>query len=242
VRATCEDVIDRATWGSLLAEAAAEGAGQPRRICLLCTEALGVNGAGISMVTPTGNRGVVCATDEVSALVEQLQFTLGEGPCVDAVSTGAPVLIGDLADRTGFALERWPAFLEATDAVGVRALFAFPLRVGAVRLGAMDMYRTTPGELPAAELSAALLAADAAALSLLHLDGDGSDFLAALHGGAAYQLQVHQATGMVMAQLGVSVEVALLRLRARAFASGRSVQDLAQDVIDRRTRFSPEDL
>jgi hypothetical protein len=234
-------VVDRAAWHRLLAEAAAEGADQPRRICQLCTVALDVTGAGISMVTATGNRGVVCATDDVSASIEQLQFTLGEGPCVDAVSSGAPVLIPDLDDAGDFARERWPAFLSSAAAGGARALFAFPLRIGAVQLGAMDLYRATPGELPEADLAAALLAADAAALSLLHLDAGERDVLGGSDGGAAYQLQVHQATGMVMVQLQVGVEEALVRLRARAFASGVPLQVLAQDVLARRTRFSPED-
>lgn len=234
-------MIDRAAWGAVLADAAAEGAGQLRRLCQLSAEIIDVAGAGISMVTAAGNRGAVCSTDATSARIEQLQFTLGEGPCVDAVANGAPVLIADLADRTGFAYGRWPVFLDATEAAGVRAVFAFPLRIGAIGLGALDLYRTTPGELSASGLAGALLAADAAAMSLLHVAGDGSDFLAAVDGGAAYQLQVHQATGMVMAQLDVPVDEALVRLRARAFATGRALPDLAQDVIDGRIRFSLED-
>ena len=235
-------MVDQGRWAGLLAEAAAEGDAQPRRISELCVEMLGVTGAGISMVTTSGNHGVVCATDEVSAKIEDLQLTLGEGPCIDSVSGGSPVLISDLGARGDFSGERWPAFLEGAGAAGVRAVFAFPLRIGAISVGAMDLYRDEPGDLAGDELPAAFMAADAAAHALLHLDNhaDGtttgaSDF------GTAYHPQVHQATGMVQVQLGVSTNEAFVRLRARAFATNRSLFALAGDVVDRRIRFSTED-
>lgn len=234
-------MLDRAAWAELLAGAPEGGSEQPQRVCRLCADVLDIDGAGISLVTSIGNRGVVCASDEVAGQIEQLQFTLGEGPCVDAVSFGAPVLIPDLSDDAALVTTRWPSFLTAAGAAGVRAIFAFPLNVGGISLGAMDMYRQAPGELPGAHLSAALLAADAAALSLLHLSAGSTDFLGSTQGGAAYQLSVHQATGMVQVQLGVSTQEALVRLRARAYASGRPLPELAQDVIDRRERFTLED-
>jgi hypothetical protein len=203
---------------------------------------LGVTGAGISMVTATGNHGVVCATDDVSAKVEDLQLTLGEGPCVDSVRDGIPVLIPDLTARSDFSIERWPAFIEGARAVGVRAVFAFPLRIGAINIGAMDLYRTKPGDLETDELPAALMAADAAADALLHLDiprdaarDDRPDYR------TAYHPQVHQATGMVQVQLGVPTNEAFVRLRARAFGTGQALVDLAGDVVARRIRFSTED-
>jgi hypothetical protein len=194
------------------------------------------------MVTATGNHGVVCATDDVSAKVEDLQLTLGEGPCVDCVRDGIPVLIPDLTERTDFSIERWPAFIEGAGAVGVRAVFAFPLRIGAINIGAMDLYRDKPGDLESDELPAALVASDAAADALLHLDiprdgarDDRPDY------GTGYHPQVHQATGMIQVQLGVPTNEAFIRLRARAFATGRTLLDVAGDVVARRTRFSTED-
>ena len=233
-------MVDQGRWAGLLAEAAAERDAQPRRISELCVEMLGVTGAGISMLTTSGNHGVVCATDEVSAKIEDLQLTLGEGPCIDSVRGGAPVLISDLGALVEFSGERWPAFLEGAGRAGVRAVFAFPLRIGAINVGAMDLYRDEPGDLAADELSAALMAADAAAHALLDHPPDAtaagaSDF------STVYHPQVHQATGMVQVQLGVSTNEAFVRLRARAFAINRSLVDLAGDVVDRRIRFSTED-
>jgi GAF domain-containing protein len=203
---------------------------------------LSITGAGISMVTKTGNRGVVCSTDEVSARIEDLQFTLGEGPCVDAAEFGAPVMVPDLRTLDDIAVDRWPAFIEGAGAAGVRAVFAFPLRIGAINLGVLDAYRREPGPLRDSQLRAALLAADAAALALLHIDTAGDDLFSD-HSDArsSYQLQVHQATGVVQVQLGVPTEEAFLLLRARAFALGRPLVDVATDVVARRLRFSVED-
>jgi hypothetical protein len=233
---------DLDAWARWVADAAAEQASLPKQICHLCVGTLGITGAGISMVTSAGNRGVVCATDDVSARIEDLQFTLGEGPCVDAVEMGAPVLVPDLTRPDDVAVERWPAFMEAATAAGVRAVFAFPLRIGAINVGALDMYRSGVGEMASVQLHAALMAADTAAVALVHLDTarDGT-FADDVEARSTYQLQVHQATGVVQVQLGVTTEEAFLMLRARAFALGRPLVDVATDVIERRLRFSVED-
>lgn len=219
-----------------------ERSSQPKRICDLCVRGLGVTGAGISMVTKEGNHGIVWATDEVSARIEELQLTLGVGPCVDAVATGAPVLVPDLAGDENVDLARWPAFTASAADAGVRAVFAFPLRIGAVSVGALDLYRDEPGPLDSDALSAALMAGEVAALSLLDL---GSDLTPAvndeLRSVSAFHLQVHQATGMVQVQLGVSTADALTALRGRAFSTGQSLDALAADVVGRRVRFTEED-
>lgn len=234
-------MADRDDWARLLSGAPSERAAQPRRICDLCVEMLGVTGAGISLSTATGNRGVVCATDDVAAQIEELQITLGEGPCVDAIRFRGQVLVPDLDQPEDVAVSRWPAFMEGAGAAGVRAVFAFPLRVGAIELGAMDLYRTTRGGLDADQLGGALMAADAAALALLGLDTAAGAFADDRAARSTYHLQVHQATGMVQVQLDVPTEAAFAMLRARAFATGRSLVDIATDVVERRLRFTPED-
>jgi hypothetical protein len=235
-------VDDAATWRGLLAETAREPSEQPARICELCVERLDVDGAGISMVSAEGNRGVVCATDGVARAIEELQLTVGEGPCVDAVRSGAPVLIFDLRATEELDVDRWPAFMRASELSPVRALFVFPLRVGAINVGALDLYRIAPGELASADLTGALLAADAAALALLGLDDPGGVLSpGSLDMGATNQVQIHQATGVVQAQMHVTTEQAFLLLRARAFADGRRLSDLAADVVARRHRFSKDD-
>jgi hypothetical protein len=160
---------------------------------------------------------------------------------VDALRGGGPVLVDDLADRDDLVTARWPTFLTAASGFGVRAVFAFPLQIGAVGNSALDLYRTETGSLNHEALSGALLAADAAALALLGLQSSEELGLVDSVDAGTYQAQVHQATGMVMAQLDVTIEEAFLILRARAFASERSLLAVAADVVNRRIRFTSED-
>src|SRR6266516_6434587 len=102
-------------------------------------------------------------------------------------------------------------------------------------LASSTLYRDRPGDLPAGQLATALMAADAAALALLYLGSSRHGaFADDMDGHAAYQMQVHQATGMVKIQLGVTIEEAFLMLRAHAFASGRPAAEVARDVVERR--------
>lgn len=235
-------VADQGGWAQLLADAVAQVGGQPEQICRLCLDALAITGAGISMLTTSGRHEVVCATDDVAARLEDLQLELGEGPCVDAIRGGMPVLVDDLLERDDLAVERWPDFMAGARATRARALYAFPLRVGAVSLGALDLYRDQPGSLSAGELPAAVMAADAAAATLLTLrQSPAGDAVDEADPGPVWQMQVHQASGMVKIQLGVTIEEALLALRARAFSTGRSVADVATDVVERRLRFGRDD-
>jgi hypothetical protein len=227
-------------WEEQLRAADTERAGAPQRIADLCAQRLGVGGAGISMVSDTGNHAVICATDDVSARIEELQVTLGEGPCVDAVARGGPVLVADLADPTDRAVERWPAFLGSATEAGVRAVFAFPLQIGAIQIGALDLYRARPGALSEGELSAALLATESASLGLLAQQATG-DGLADVDDLSSYDAKIHQATGMITVQLDVPIEQAFLLLRARAFSTGRALHEVAALVVERRMRFTPED-
>lgn len=188
-------------------------------------------------MTDDGPSGVVlAATDGRARQLEELQFALGEGPCVEASSSGRPVLQPDLA-TAGSA--QWPRFGAAALDAGVHAIFAFPLRVGATRVGVLDLYRDTPGPLSAADLADALAFADAATVVVLDLqdhDGHGGGS-AALTGPIDSQAVIHQATGMITIQLGINLGEALLRLRAHAYATGQTVSAVAADVVNRRLHF-----
>lgn len=185
-----------------------------------------------------GIRGLIAATDGVAATVEALQFSTGEGPCVDASRWRRPVLQPDL-DTSSVA--RWPGFAAGAVNAGVRTVFAFPLHIGGIHLGVLDLHRNTAGSLTATELAEAVACADAATALLLHLQRRTPEG-AALHPALADRLgriEVHQATGMVMVQARVSLADAMLLLRARAFADDRPIKDLARDVLIRTVRFSP---
>lgn len=204
----------------------------PSRLCAACLSALPVSGVGAALMTADGPSGIVlAATDERARQLEELQFALGEGPCVEASRGSRPVLEPDLLSGT----PRWPRFGAAVLDAGVRAVFAFPLRVGAIRVGVLDLYRDTPGPLTNSDFDDALAFADAATEVVLHLQDDGGG--SALTGPVDPRAEIHQATGMMTIQLGVGFVEALLRLRAHAFATGRSVSAIAADVVSRRMFF-----
>ncbi len=206
------------------------------RLCQMCADVTRVTGAGIMLMAGDVARGSVCTTDAVSALMEQLQYDLGEGPCVDAYHQDRPVLEPDLADPDA---PRWLAFAAPAVHAGARAVFGFPLQVGAVRLGALNLYNDRPGDLTDDQYIDALVIADVAAQALLLVQANAPPDTVAveLESNANFQYVVHQASGMVAAQLEVTVGQALTRLRAYAFGNNRSLTDVARDVVDRRLRF-----
>jgi len=215
---------------SAVLDESTDGHASPAALVQMCARTLRVGGVGLALMTDEGPAGTVAASDSTALQLEELQFSLGEGPCVDASRTGRPVLQPDLA-RTGQA--RWPAFAAGADAAGLVAVFAFPLRVGAIRIGVLDLYRSTVGVLTERELADALSFADAATTLLLHLQaraagwGVPEDSLVVLDDRA----EVHQATGIVSVQSGVSLQEALLLLRARAYTEQRPIGALAVDVL-----------
>jgi hypothetical protein len=209
---------------------------ETKRLCEVCAQVTDMTGAGIMLMSGDVPRGSLCSTDDVSALIEDLQFDLGEGPCVDAYHQDRPVLEPDLASP---ARPRWLAFAGPALAAGARAVFGFPLQVGAVRLGALNFYRDRPGSLSDDQHADALALADIVAQAVLVLQANAPEgnVAAELEASANFQYVVHQASGMVSAQLNVSVGQALIRLRAYAFGNDRPLTEVATDVVARRLRF-----
>ena len=209
---------------------------ETKRLCEVCADVAAMDGAGIMLMSGDVPRGSVCTTDTVSALIEQLQYDLGEGPCVDAYHEDRPVLESDLAEPVNV---RWPAFTGPVLDAGVRAVFGFPLHVGAVRLGALHLYRDRPGPLTDEQHADALVMADIAAQAVLVLQANAppGQLATALMASADFQYVVHQASGMVAVQLDVSVAEALIRLRAYAFGNDRPLAEVTRDVVARLLRF-----
>ena len=178
--------------------------GETKRLCEVCRDITGMTGAGIMLMAGEVPQGSVCTTNAVSALVEELQFGLGEGPCVDAHHRGRPVLEPDLAAP---AVPRWLGFTGPAVEAGVRAVFGFPLQVGEVRLGALNLYCDQPGSLTADQHADALVMAGIAAQAVLLMQANAPPGKLALEleAGGNFQYVVHQASGMVAAQLGVGV-------------------------------------
>lgn len=147
------------------------------RVCEVSARVMGMSGAGMCLIGGRQHQIIVHGTDPLAEQLEDLQVSLGEGPCTEAVRTGRPVLVPDLA---GHHTVSWPQFATAALARGVRALFTFPLQAGDVQLGALDLYRVAPGPLTPDQVTDAQLLTGIANRSMLaqknriHLDGSVS--------------------------------------------------------------------
>jgi hypothetical protein len=234
----------------LAAAIAVGGRCAAQRICELCVANLAVTGAAITAMTSANEQDPVWATDEVAARIDELQFRLAEGPCVQAFESGLPVLVADIGEGVH---ERWPVFaVAAARETPARGMYVFPLLGGELSLGVLDFYRDQPGMLAPEDLARAQRASDTAFLAVLglsaHPTGAGtgqdenvdSDTDAWLGDPPLERPEVYQATGMIIAQLEVSPDVALARLRAYAFAHDRPIDAVARDVVARTLRFTED--
>jgi GAF domain len=211
-----------------------------RHVCQACANAVNASGVSLYVISDLGLGEPVYITDPASELVAESQVTLGEGPATDALETNRAVLVADLTSARN--RQRWPMFTPAALATGVLAVFAFPLGMGELTVGSLEIYRPRAGSLTGTELTDGLLFADAAMMLLIDRVQDmptSSDYDLLVSEFDARWSQVHQATGMVSAQLESELTEAYLRLRAHAFATDRRLSDVATDVVKRRLRFTP---
>jgi len=230
-------------WSLVAVQAASRGAAvSAADVCAASLATVAVSGAGLTAATRAGSGHVMCATDEVSEQIAELELTLGEGPGPDAAAAGGPVLSSDLGADDAAA--RWPGFAPAARQAGVAAVFAFPLQIGAIRVGVLEMYRRQPGPLSADQLGDALVFADTAAVLLLESKDRAAagPWPQAGPGGqpqflALHRAEIDQATGMLTEQLEVGIEEAFVRLRAYAYAHERRLTEVARDIVARRLRL-----
>jgi GAF domain-containing protein len=206
-------------------------------LCSSFPRNLSVSGASISVFDSSGNQSSVCSSDETAARIDELQFDLHEGPQWHTVRTGKIVLIPNVKTDSQ---AHWPIFGSALRQMNVGALFTIPLLFGGDCVGTVALYRDSPGRLTAEDLATANRLATSVASAAF-----GQAMASASDGRSpettrepALRREVHQATGMILAQLDTSASVAYSRLQAHAFAAGRSVQDVARDVVTRQLRFS----
>jgi hypothetical protein len=229
-------VTDRATLLSMLAQAVGRRpADYPLtwRVCHAALDVFSVDGASITMDNSNAYRVTLCATDKRSDLLENLQDVLGEGPCWDAFDLGRPVQTG--VDRA--AALRWPQFIPAAEQIvgAAGVLWSIPMRSDREVIGAISMYRLSMGTL-AEPIDTAQFVADAMATTLLR---DPAAVAEAADAGAwSSRAVVHQATGMLVSQLGVRVDDALAVLRSHAFVTSAQLADVAKAVIERRLDLS----
>jgi hypothetical protein len=229
--------VDDGRWIRVLTAMGIDRGRLRPKSCTASALLLGVSGAAVSVASDDdATRMTVCYSNDVARSIEDLQFSLGEGPSVDALVMDHPVLEPDLSRAP---LARWPGFGPAALALGASAVFGFPLRSVGTRVGTMNLYCDKPGELSGEQFADALLVAELLASQVVGFHGRTSGGIP-LADESGLTLVVHQATGMIAAQLDVSVHEALLRLRARAFAKELPIATVAKAVVDRSLRFDDE--
>jgi GAF domain/ANTAR domain len=207
-----------------------------QRLCRFAVDRMTLSGCALVLMSGTDSASSLAGAGPRAATITGLQMDLGEGPCLQAYVSGVPVLMPDLAAADA---DRWPAFAAAALAAGVQAEFSLPLSVGRSGIGTLNLCRDTPGMLSDEHLTDALVTADIARDAVLyqHYAPGGRGLAELLETAGTDRIVVHQATGMIAAQLDDTVSNALARLRAAAFGSGRPVDDVARDVVERRVRF-----
>lgn len=194
-----------------------------------------VTGASVATLGGILDMETISASDHTARRLDELQFDLGEGPCWDAVALGRPILEPDLQHHPRRV---WPALAGALRDNPVGSLFAFPLAIGGVRFGALDLYHHRPSVLT--ERSTEQVGAMVELISrhvlqrALLLAGE----LDAAQETPHSRRIVHQATGFVIAQLDVSPEDAHLLIQGQALAQGRSMAEVAEDIVERRLAFT----
>ena len=195
---------------------------------------LPVTGVAISVFNQGNQASLIYATDPIATALEELHFDLGEGPMIDVFLNGSPLLLPDLAPS-----DRWPAFVQQAAMLDVAALFAFPLTLGAVCIGAVLCYRTTAGPLADGDSDVGeSLGRAVAGPAFRHAITRAANETPDGEPPIEIRREVHQATGMVTTQLDSSATDAFARMRAYAFSSGLSLREVADDVVGRRLDFS----
>lgn len=220
------------------------GVGAADRLCEACVSLLDIDAAAISMVFDGANSGTLGVSGPHARGYDELQFTFGEGPCLDSVAAREPVLVGDLADPND---PRWPAYRPAMLARQIRGISALPVVVAGEYIGALDLFRVQPGRLDAEQLAGALIAAELAELPFLdvfsgdmHAAANDPDSPAWVEMSSLARAEVSQATGMLVAQLDIEPAQALVRLRAHAYATNRSATAVARDILEHRLHLDAD--
>jgi hypothetical protein len=229
--------MDQSSLAAAL-DAVDRSADDPTSFCQPFLQMFPTFGAAVSTVGDLLGSETISASDDIAARVDELQFDLGEGPCWDAMRFARPVLVPDVRVRPAHV---WPAFSAAIAEQNVGALFAFPLLVGSLQIGAIDLYAVDAARLNNVQTQQATVMAAAVGRHVLRralniVGGDYEDT-----GNAFSRRVIHQATGMVVAQLRVPSDDARLVIQGHAFATNRSMMSIAEDIMERRLNFSRGD-
>lgn len=210
-------------------------------VCTACEGVLPGEAASFTVMTSDLQRETVYAGDPVIAAFERAQFTVGEGPSLSALTRGQPVVIPSVSDPSVAA--RWPGLIGEITGLPVGSIFCFPMRFGLIIIGVCAFYSVEADDLSSHDMATVQDALTLTTLALVRprrRDQDRPLLSRWVSGGGQRRRQVHRATGMVMGQLAVPGDIAFARLRGYAYAQGHDIEQVADDIVNRRLRLEPE--
>jgi GAF domain-containing protein len=200
------------------------------RLCRRSVEILGVTGSGALLTDGADRLQVVAASTEQVTVLETLQIQRQEGPCVDAYRSGRQVAAPDLRQTA----RRWPAFTPRALGAGIAGVCAFPMRLRADRIGALNVFQAAPGPFDQAAVLAGQALADVATIAILQARAveDAARLAGQLEHALKSRVVVEQAKGILAERLGIDPEEAFARLRRHGRRHGLHLAVLARQVVD----------
>lgn len=231
--------LNNDAWRRVAVAFARDAANAPGvRLCTLCADVVGVTAAGITLMGGD-HAGPICVSSPQVKALEDLQFTIGQGPCRDAFHSGEPVHAARLDAATS---NRWPPFVDLAKASGIGAVFAYPLLSTNARIGVLTLYQHGEGDLTPTQHDDSVALADVVTETLLNLQAaaPAGTLAPGLEAAVAYRSEIYQASGMIAIQLQIPATEALLRLRAYAFAKDQTLSAVAADIVGRRLRLDDD--
>jgi len=229
--------VDEGGWEQFGAALTGAPEGEPFSLATVCrgiTTLLPVCGAAIVLMGNRSTQGIASTTDSLTASIQDLEFTLGEGPGIDAFSQVEVVCIHDLDS----VAPRWAFFAPAASGLGVRSIYSLPLRSGRLAMGTVTLWSDQADGLDDSQQIDAVLVAELVSGVVLTMQSKtASESLAWPLDLSDHRIVVHQATGMVAAQLSCAIDEALVRLRAYAYAAELPMDEVAKAVVSRQLRF-----
>jgi GAF domain-containing protein len=212
-----------------------------------CVDVLDVGAAGIMLAGPDGSLRLMASSSDAMRVLELFELQAQEGPCVDAFSTGKPVVNQDLAKVNG----RWPRFTPEALAAGFHSAHALPMRLRGSVIGALNLFHNDPGEMRSADVDAAQAFADVATIAVLqHRAALEAQVLnEQLTHALNSRIVIEQAKGMIAEREGLEMAESFALLRGHARSNNLRLADVARDIIggvlkaselDKKARIRPE--
>ncbi len=195
-----------------------------------CVDVLDVDAAGIMLVAPDGELALVTSSSESMELVELFELQSREGPCQDCFRTGRPVVNHDLTGDDS----RWPRFAAVATGEGFRAADAIPMRLRSRIIGALNLFRSTPGSLNDDDVAVAQALADIATIAIVQHRAlfDAQVLNEQLGAALTSRIVIEQSKGMIVQRRQVPVDDAFAMLRRHARNSNQRLADVARRIVD----------